>query len=81
VIEVPPEPSDIAAVIDALDAQPDRTERVRRTNATRCLLQHDWVYRWEHILSTIGMDTLPQLRHRKSRLSDIAAAALSESVA
>lgn len=78
VIEVPPEPGDIAAVIDALDAQPDRTERVRRTNAVQCLLRHDWVYRWEHILSTIGMDALPQLRHRKSRLSGIAAAASSE---
>lgn len=79
VIEVPSEPSDIAALIDALDSQPDRTERVRRTNALQCLLRHDWVYRWEHILSTIGMSPLPQLSNRKSRLADIAAAALSES--
>ena len=76
VIEISPESGDIAAVIDELDAQPQRAELIRRTNAIRCLLKHDWVYRWEHILSTIGMEPLAQLRHRKSRLSDIAAAAM-----
>ena len=81
VIEVSPQSSDIAAVIDELDAQPERTERVRRTNAVRCLLRHDWVYRWEHILSTIGMEPLPQLHDRKSRLSEVAAAAMSPSPA
>jgi Glycosyl transferases group 1 len=81
VIEVSPETSDIAAVIAELDAQPQRTERMRRTNAIRSLLQHDWVYRWEHILATIGMEALPQLRQRKARLSEIAAAAMRASAA
>ena len=76
VIEISPESGDIAAVIDELDAQPQRAELIRRTNAIRCLQRHDWVYRWEHILSTIGMEPLAQLRHRKSRLNDIAAAAM-----
>jgi hypothetical protein len=77
VIEVPPESSDIAAIIDCLNAQPERLERLRQTSATRCLMRHDWVYRWERILSTVGMTPLPQLHDRKSRLSDIAAAAVS----
>ena len=77
VIEVSPESGDIAAVIDELDAQPERTERVRRTNAARCLRRHDWVYRWERVLATIGMEPLPQLHDRKARLSEIAAAALA----
>ena len=77
VIEVSPDASDIASVIDELDAQPDWTEQLRRTNATRCLLRHDWVYRWEHILSTVGMKPLPPLGRRKSQLSEIAAAAVS----
>jgi hypothetical protein len=81
VIEVSPNSGDIAAVIDELDAQPERTERMRRTNATRCLLRHDWVYRWEHILSHVGMTPLPQLHRRKSWLSDIASAVMSESPA
>jgi Glycosyl transferases group 1 len=75
VIEVSPDVTDIAAVIDELDMQPERTERVRRTNAIQCLLQHDWVYRWEQILSAVGMEPLPQLQHRKAQLSHIAAAA------
>ncbi|KWV47683.1 hypothetical protein AS156_19830 [Bradyrhizobium macuxiense] len=77
VIEVSPQTDDIAAVIDELDAQPERIARVRRTNAVRSLQRHDWVYRWEHILSTIGMETLQQLHDRKSRLSEVAAAAMS----
>jgi hypothetical protein len=77
VIEVSPEGEDIAALIDRLDAQPQRIERARQTNAVRCLLQHDWAYRWEHILSNVGMEALPQLRQRKLRLSEIAATAVS----
>ena len=76
VIEISPESGDIAAVIDELDAQPHRAELIRRTNAISCLLKHDWVYRWEHILSTIGIKPLAQLHHRKSRLRDIATAAM-----
>jgi hypothetical protein len=81
VIEVPPESDDIAAVIDQLDAQPQRIELARRTNAVRCLLRHDWVYRWEDILSIVGMESLPQLQHRKARLNRIAAAAVSAAAA
>jgi Glycosyl transferases group 1 len=79
VIEVHPESTDIAAVIDDLDAQPERTERVRRTGVTRCLQRHDWVYRWEHILSTVGMEPLPQLHRRKAKLREIAASMLTTS--
>ena len=75
VIEVSPEAADIAAVINELDAQPERIAQVRQTNAVRCLLQHDWAYRWEYILSTVGMAPLPQLLDRKARLRKIAAAA------
>jgi hypothetical protein len=71
----------MAAVIEELDAQPRRIERIRQTNAVRCLLQHDWVYRWERILTAAGMDPLPQLQLRKSRLSDVAAAAMSAAAA
>jgi hypothetical protein len=78
VVEVSPDGSDIVAVIEELDAQYDWTERLRETNATRCLMKHDWVYRWEHILAKIGLDPLPRLRHRKSRLAEIAAAAIGK---
>ena len=77
VIEVSPETGDIVAAIEDLEAQPQRLERLRRTSATQCLLRHDWVYRWELILATVGVEPLPQLDERKSRLSEIAAAVLS----
>jgi len=79
VIEVSPEAPDIAAVIDDLDAQTHRIETVRHTNAVQCLLRHDWVYRWETILSTIGIDPLPQLQQRKARLGELADAAMAAS--
>lgn len=72
VIEVAPDGSDIVNTIHELDAQPVRLERLRRTNAVRSLLQHDWAYRWEHVLATVGMDPLPQLTRRKSRLRELA---------
>lgn len=75
VIEVPPDTGEIAAVIDELDAQPERIERVRRANAINCLRRHDWVYRWERILNTIGVEPRPQLRARKARLEQMAAEA------
>ncbi|MEA2731909.1 MAG: hypothetical protein QOF70_6384 [Acetobacteraceae bacterium] len=78
VVEVSPDGSDIVAVIEELDAQYDWTERLRETNATRCLMKHDWVYRWEHILAKIGLDPLPRLQQRKSRLAEIAAAAIGK---
>ena len=79
VIEVSPESMDIGAVIDQLDSQPERINRLRQTSAVRCLLRHDWVYRWEQVLSTVGMEPRPQLYKRKSMLSSIAAAAMSTS--
>jgi hypothetical protein len=81
VIEVDPDSSDLATVIEQLDAQPRRMERVRQTNAVRCLQQHDWVYRWERILSAAGIDPLPQLKHRKSQLSELAATIMSAAAA
>jgi hypothetical protein len=79
VIEVPTGLRDIGALIDELNLQPQRTERARQANAIHCLRQHDWVYRWEHILRTIGLPPLPQLHRRKLRLREIAAAAMSSS--
>ena len=72
VIEIAPDGSDIVKTIDELEAQPERLERLRRTNAVRCLLQHDWAYRWEHILATVGMEPLPRLQQRKRKLKELA---------
>jgi hypothetical protein len=81
VIEVAPDGSDVVAVMEDLDRSPDRVRQVRRDNLTNCLLKHDWAYRWEHILNTVGLPPLPQLAARKAQLAATAATAPTHRVA
>ena len=62
----------IQGIMDTLDRDEARTERIRTTNVVQSLLRHDWVYRWEKILETVGLKPLPQLQHRKQRLAEMA---------
>jgi len=63
----------INAIIDELDAQPERIERIGRNNVANSLLKHDWVYRWEQILNKLGVAATPALQARKSHLKQLAA--------
>lgn len=73
-IHLPYDSGDIHTIIDELDRQPDRQDRIRRTNVTQALMRHDWVYRWEAILKTVGLEPKPQLLQRKERLRNLAEA-------
>jgi hypothetical protein len=73
VIEVPFTSDEIVSVIRELDKEPERQMKIRETNITQCLLKHDWVYRWEEVLSLVGMQPLPLLENRKRRLRELAA--------
>jgi hypothetical protein len=64
----------ISSVINEFDRQPERQERIRRTNVAQALLRHDWVYRWEAILNIAGLEPMPEVLQRKQRLRDIAGA-------
>lgn len=75
VIELDPGSADIAKVINDLEANPERVERIRKSGTVACLLRHDWAYRWERILHTLGVEALPRLGARLSKLADLAAAA------
>lgn len=72
VVDLPYDSSDIDLIIKELDKQPDRQERIRRTNVAQSLLRHDWAYRWEAILKTVGLEPMPQLSERKERLRNLA---------
>jgi hypothetical protein len=72
VIELDPEAGDVASLVDELETQPERLERIRRTNAVQCLLRHDWAYRWERILQSVGMQPRSQLHQRRAELARIA---------
>jgi spore maturation protein CgeB len=63
---------DIGKLIKELDRQPERQDKIRKTNVEQSLLRHDWVYRWEAMLNTVGLAPMPQLFERKKRLKALA---------
>jgi len=76
VIHLPYDSSDIDTIIKDLDRDPERQDRIRRTNVVQALARHDWVYRWEAVLETVGLEPLPGLSQRKERLKTLAKAVL-----
>ena len=63
-----PEP-DIEAVIEALDSDPGRIERARRTNVAESLRRHDWAHRWSTVLGAAGLPPTAELTDRLLALS------------
>jgi hypothetical protein len=75
VIKISPNPDNVQAVLEELESQAARTERVRHTNAIQSLRRHDWIYRWEKMLEAVGLKPSPKAHERKLRLHQIADAA------
>jgi len=73
VINVPFGSENIGEVMKELDRQPERQARIRRENMLQALMNHDWGYRWESLLQTVGLEPLPALLERKQRLASLAA--------
>jgi hypothetical protein len=63
---------DFDKVIGALEKDPEKVDRMRRTNVRQALLRHDWVYRWEMILKAVDLEPLPHIVERKDRLRNLA---------
>jgi hypothetical protein len=63
---------DIDIVMKDLDRNPERQEKIRRTGVLEALKRHDWVYRWEKILETIGLQPTQEMQQRKDRLGELA---------
>ncbi len=72
VLHLPYDSDNIDTLINELDRQPERQEHIRRTNVLQALMRHDWVYRWETVLATAGLEPLPELLERKERLRNLA---------
>lgn len=72
VLPVPIDASNVGELLAAFDAQPDRLEQIRRNNIINSLLRHDWSYRWETVLKSVGLAPLPQLLDRQQQLSQLA---------
>jgi Glycosyl transferases group 1 len=77
VLRLPYDSEEVEPVIRALDANPGAQEMIRSANVANSLLRHDWAYRWESVLRTVGLEALPGLEERKARLRHLAAQVLS----
>jgi hypothetical protein len=71
VVHLPYGSDRIVALIDELEEQPERQERIRRMNVVQALARHDWAYRWEKILENVGLGPMPELLQRKERLAKL----------
>jgi len=59
-------------IIKNLDGDPERQDRIRRTGVVEALMRYDWVYRWEAVLKTIGLEPMQAALERKERLRKLA---------
>lgn len=72
-IKSPFDNPNIGDLIKNLDAQPERTDRIRRDNVVNSLLRYDHLYAWEQVLAVAGLSPLESLLKRKSTLAETAA--------
>lgn len=55
-----------------LEAQPERLALARRNNIINALRRHDWVYRWQTILDSVGLSKTPGMTRRMAELDHLA---------
>jgi hypothetical protein len=68
VTHVPYDSCDIDRIIMDCDRDPERQDRTRRTGVVQSLMRHDWVYRWEAVLKSVGLEPMQGASERKERL-------------
>lgn len=64
--------------IAELDSQPERLERISRTNVANSLLKHDWAYRWRDILEALGLEPSSKMVAREEYLKELAHSILAQ---
>lgn len=72
VVSAPFDDPNIAELIRRLEADPERTRRIRRDNIVNALLRHDWAYRLRTILDDAGIPLPQALLDREARLRELA---------
>ncbi len=70
--------TDVVETIAELDAQPERLERISRTNVANSLLKHDWAYRWRDMLGALGLEPSPAMVAREKYLKELAQSILAQ---
>lgn len=77
-IDLPYGSDQIDQVLRELNREPERRERISRNNVAQALLKHDWTYRWEVILQTVGLEPIASLTQRKKDLNRMAEMVVSD---
>jgi len=72
VVYLPYGSGSIEKLIAEMDRQPERLQRIRKSNVVNALMRHDWVYRWETVLKAAGLEAMRGLLERKERLQQLA---------
>ncbi|HEY1904944.1 MAG TPA: glycosyltransferase, partial [Myxococcaceae bacterium] len=72
VVRLPFDSPNVGEFLTGLDRDPQRLERIRRTNAREAALRHDWVYRLETVFATVGLDPTQEMRARRKQLAELA---------
>jgi hypothetical protein len=72
-IHLPYGATDVSSCLLTFDSDPERAERVRRTNVAQSLLRHDHVYRWSQVLQHVGLPETPSMEARRRELQERAA--------
>lgn len=80
VVEAKADGSDLVDVLAELESNPERTDAMRRKNASEALLRHDWIYRWEEILRVGGLTPSSGMIARERDLAELAALAVETPV-
>jgi hypothetical protein len=62
----------IGALLQQLDRDPQRLERIRRDNVVHAARRHDWVHRIRTVFETLGLPMTEAMRARESRLQTLA---------
>jgi hypothetical protein len=78
VIDLPSSSDEIEKVINDISIRSQWENKIRQTNIVNSLLYHDWVYRWETVLKVAGLEPMPELLERKTRLENLARIAENE---
>jgi hypothetical protein len=72
VIQLPYNSCDIDMIIKNLNIDPERQDKIRRTGVVQALMRHDWVYRWEGVLKTVGLEPMHGALERRECLMKLA---------
>ncbi len=75
VVRLPFDSPDVGEVLASLDRDPERLQRIARTNAREAALRHDWLYRLETVFSALDLPPTEQMRARRGRLAELARSA------